>query len=433
MRKRIECFVIALLTIFCANAQQLQLGDYKPGEGINFISSDGNYHVIFRGYAQALSEFRKFEKDDKYFNRFRARRVRIRLAGKSLRPGISYRLQLNMAQSLEGDGELNGMLLDAFVAYQVHKRVKITIGQRATPTDNLELTFASNTLQLPERSRLTSAFASIREVGMFIDGNFNLPGRAVLKPSLVITNGEGPNTFFTDRGGLKYGTRINFLPFGRFRFFGQFRQVDMIREITPKLMIGGNLSYNRGMSSRRGRASGAIIYLNQNQQESLPDYMKYGFDVLFKYQGFSVVAEYLASKSFVPKDITTRVRNNGTTSETFTDANGNQNIENYINGRMMLGKGINIQAGYLTKKLYSFDARFTKLVPDEFSFMNNTLYYNRNHFYTIGLSKYLNKDYSYKIQTSFVYADAEEGSRNLDGIEQEANEWMIRVMFQVSF
>ena len=155
--------------------------------------------------------------------------------------------------------------------------------------------------------------------------------------------------------------------------------------------------------------------------------------MLFKYQGFSVVAEYLASKSFVPKDITTRVRNNGTTSETFTDANGNQNIENYINGRMMLGKGINIQAGYLTKKLYSFDARFTKLVPDEFSFMNNTLYYNRNHFYTIGLSKYLNKDYSYKIQTSFVYADAEEGSRNLDGIEQEANEWMIRVMFQVSF
>ena len=79
-----------------------------------------------------------------------------------------------MAQSLEGDGELNGMLLDAFVAYQVHKRVKITIGQRATPRDNLELTFASNTLQLPERSRLTYAFASIREVGMFIDGNFNL-------------------------------------------------------------------------------------------------------------------------------------------------------------------------------------------------------------------------------------------------------------------
>ena len=88
-----------------------------------------------------------------------------------------------MAQSLEGDGELNGMLLDAFVAYQVHKRVKITIGQRATPRDNLELTFASNTLQLPERSRLTYAFASIREVGMFIDGNFNLPGSPVASNS----------------------------------------------------------------------------------------------------------------------------------------------------------------------------------------------------------------------------------------------------------
>ena len=41
--------------------------------------------------------------------------------------------------------------------------------------------------------------------------------------------------------------------------FGQFRQVDMVRELTPKLLIGFNGSYNVGMSSRRGRRNGDFI------------------------------------------------------------------------------------------------------------------------------------------------------------------------------
>ena len=239
-------------------SQDLILGDYIPGNGLVFSSTDQNYKVVLRGYSQSLfeSKNRSFDSsnilDNNVYNRFRARRVRLRLSGNQLFPGFSYRLQVDLAQSVEGDGELSGLLLDAWVGYNITKKLKIIFGQKATPTDNLSVQMASNSLQLPERSRLTSAFASIREVGLFMEGKFKTGKKSVLKPMLCVTNGDGSNTLSNDFGGLKYGARINFLPFGTFRNFGQFRQVDMVRELSPKLMLGINGSYNVGMSSRRG-------------------------------------------------------------------------------------------------------------------------------------------------------------------------------------
>jgi hypothetical protein len=98
----------------------------------------------------------------------------------------------------------------------------------------------SNSLQLPERSRLTSAFASIREFGLFAKGTFRTGGGTYLKPYITITNGDGANVFGNDRGGLKYGARLDFLPFGLFTNFGQFRQADVVRELTPKLVMSGS-------------------------------------------------------------------------------------------------------------------------------------------------------------------------------------------------
>ena len=63
--------------------------------------------------------------DNNVYNRFRARRVRLRLSGNQLFPGFSYRLQVDLAQSVEGDGELSGLLLDAWVGYNITKKLKI--------------------------------------------------------------------------------------------------------------------------------------------------------------------------------------------------------------------------------------------------------------------------------------------------------------------
>lgn len=425
---------------FISRTQDLVLGDYIPGNGLTFASSDDNYKVVFRGYAQSLFEHktRSFDSlaisDQNAYNRFRARRVRLRLAGNQLNPGFSYRLQVDLAQSVAGDGELSGVLLDAWVGYNISKKIKIIVGQKATPTDNLSVQMASNTLQLPERSRVTSAFASIREVGFFLDGKFKIGNKSVIKPMLNVTNGDGSNTLSNDFGGLKYGARINFLPFGTFRNFGQFRQVDMVRELTPKLMIGINGSYNVGMSSRRGRENGDFLFYNVSQNDTsyrLPNFLKTGADLLFKYRGFSLMAEFVMTKAFIADDITIRNDRYGN-PENFTTNFRSYTPSEYVRTQLMLGSGLNLQAGYLFKNLFSIDARFSSLNPDEYSFMNNTSFYNRNKYYTIGLSKYFSKNYSYKIQASYTLVD-DAIIRDLSSSEYDGSENVLRLMVQIAF
>ena len=440
MVKRITSLLICITLYNLYSSQELVLGDYIPGNGMVFSSSDQNYKVVLRGYTQSLFESKTISFDDpniiddNTYNRFRARRVRLRLSGNQLSPGFSYRLQVDLAQSVVGDGELAGLLLDAWIGYNINKKIKIVLGQKATPTDNISLQMASNSLQLPERSRVTSAFASIREVGIFMEGKFKLGNTSVIKPMINITNGDGHNTLNNDFGGFKYGARINFLPFGLFRNFGQFRQVDLVRELNPKLMIGLNTSYNVGMSSRRGRGNGDILYLNSLGDYSLPNFLKYGADILFKYRGFSLISEFVQTKAYVPTDITQRQRNDGSVSTSF-EIDGVQNVENYVRNRMMLGSGFNIQMGYLLKSLYSLDARFSNLQSDKYSFMNNSAFYNRNQYYTIGFSKYFMKAYTYKIQASYTYVN-DAMIRDLTSIENTAyqgNENILRLMVQIAF
>ena len=417
MKKLLLLFFVQILFFGKFFSQDLLLGDYIPGNGLTFASRDDNYKVVLRGYTQSLFESRRMYYDSSgiinknTFNRFRARRVRLRLSGKQLYPGFSYRLQLNLAESEADNDQLSNILWDAWIGYNINKYYRISFGQKSSPSDNIELLMASNTLQLTERSRVTGAFSNIREIGFFVDGRNNIAGsKMVIKPSFSITSGDGYGfkSISQDYGGLKYGGRINFLPFGLFRNFGQFRQVDMVRELTPKLLIGLNGSYNVGMSSRRGRRNGDFLYYKIESSDtsySLPNYLKYGLDVLFKFRGFSILAEFVQSKVSFSDSITHRNDRYGDNPESIITNFRGYSPQDYVRTQLMLGTGLNIQAGYLFKNLISVDGRITILNPDDLSFMNNTLYYNRNKYYEIGFSKYFNKNYSFKIQASYRFAD----------------------------
>jgi hypothetical protein len=290
----------------------------------------------------------------------------------------------------------------------------------------------SQTLQLPERSRLTSAFAVAREFGIFASGEFKATNDLIFRPSLSLTNGDGTNVFRRDIGGFKYGGRLSILTFGKFTNLGQFRQADVVRELTPKLLIGLAYSTNNGVSSRRGEGNGAILYLDSVGNYSLPNYTKYGVDFLFKYKGFSLLGEFVYSTAKVPTNITTRIRNDGSTSNVML-VNGVQDVENYVKGRMMLGKGYNIQGGYLFKNKYSVDARYTYLDADANSFLNNPTVYNRPKYYTVGLSKYLSRGYGFKVQASITYVELEPGSLDIIGRPISQNEWITNIITTIAF
>jgi len=432
--KRILTLGLLLSVVGYSNAQEIVLNKYRFGEGLSFSGKNGNYEMGFSGYVQPYLESRKFldNGDASSYNRFRMRRARLQLSGSSAQDKLTYRLQLDLTGGGEFDAALGSVLYDAWIGYDVSKRWNVSFGQKATPTDNLEFSMRSVTLQLVDRSALSSAFGCIREFGFFADSKYKISRYSYIKPQLAITNGDGINVFHKDHGGLKYGGRIDYLPFGMFNNFGQYRQADLVRELAPKFVIGATYSYNVGISDRRGRQSESILYLDKNNNELLPDYVKYGVDFLFKYRGFSMLGEYVNASARVPGEITQRVRVDGTTSTVF-DLNGIQDVENYIKGRMMVGEGYNLQGGYVFKNYISIDGRFSYLKPEANSFLNNGLYYNRSHYYTFGLTKYLGRSYGAKIQLDCTYTKAKPGSVDINSIPIKGNEFLTRIMTTFSF
>lgn len=407
-------------------SQNAEPSTYEFGEGLKLTSNEG-HEVRITSYFQPYVDTKMYtDPDEDMATRFRMRRARLRIDGETSNKRLTYRFQVDLTGQGEFEEQQGYYLLDAFVNYKISNSLSVSFGQRPTFTDNRELFTLSNTLQLVERSRVTSAFASIREFGVFLSGNFKTGGNSLLRPYFIVTNGDGANVFKPDVGGLKVGGRVDFLPFGTFTNFGQFRQVDIVRELTPKLVIGANFSHNNQMSSRRGRDSGAIIYLNDNDEVTLPDFTKFGIDFMFKYKGFSAIGEFVKTAASVPDDITQRVRDNGTVTPNFL-VNGIQDVENYVKGRMMLGEGYNIQMGYLFKNGFSVDGRYTHLKADEHSFLNNPTFYNRPNYYTLGFSKYLGRNYGAKIQTDITYINGNAINNNF-GNPIEGNEWIARLM-----
>ena len=82
------------------------------------------------------------------------------------------------------------------------------------------MTMNSGTLQLVDRSRLTSAFNTIFEYGLFSESTFRLSSRNYIRALTSVTSGDGDVPMQNDFGGLKYGFRIDYLrtlsdwPFG---------------------------------------------------------------------------------------------------------------------------------------------------------------------------------------------------------------------------
>ena len=434
LTRLLTLIILQLLFVEYTNAQEIIINKYKFGEGLEFSGKDNNYKMEISGYLQPYIDSKKYldNNDSSLYNRMRIRRARLNFSGSSKKEKISYRVQLDLTGGGEGDTSTESLVFDAWISYDITNRIKLTFGQKGTGTDNRELGMRSSTLQLVERSPISGAFASIREFGFFAESTYKISKQSYLKPEFAITNGDGINVFGKDHGGLKYGGRIDYLPFGLFNNFGQYRQADLERELTPKFVIGANYSYNVGISDRRGSESGTILYLDNQNNELLPDYMKYGIDFLFKYRGFSLLGEYINASARVPGGITQRVRVDGTTSTVFT-VNGIQDVDNYVKGRMMVGEGYNLQGGYVFKNLFSIDGRVSFLKPETNSFLNNATFYNRSNYYTLGITKYLARNYGAKIQLDCTYINAKPGSNDVNGNLINGDEFVTRLITTFSF
>ncbi|MAN28262.1 MULTISPECIES: porin family protein [Mesonia] len=377
--------------------------DFELGKGLQFNFENNNYQFKIGGFIQPSYSYQKTEGIDGD-SQFNAKRTYFNIGGKALKEKVSFFIQTNFS--------LSDPLLDAWVAYHPTENIHLTVGQQRTFTNNREMTFDEDKFQFTTRSLLSTELSNTgREFGVFVDGEFLL-GSVGLHPQIAVTSGDGRNSFGadsrdTDRGGLKYGGRLDVYPLGYFKKGNAKLTADLLHEEHLKMVIGGAASYNDGTSNAVGEGHNDFVIYEENGKPQLPDYRKLYADVLLKYQGFSFLAEY-ANASATGLE------------ETFVNEAGTVALQpQQISSYLALGDAYNLQAGYVTLSGLAFDLRYTSISPEFEDYAGSVL--TDKKAYTFGFTKYF-KGNDLKVQTAF------------SSIEQnEVNTFRAELVLQVVF
>ena len=263
------------------------------------------------------------------------------------------------------------MILDAVLKWTFVKNWTLWVGQTKLP-GNRERVISSANLQFVDRSLVNSRFNIDRDAGLQLRGKVFLGDKAYMLPSIAVTMGEGRNITSNNFGGYCYTAHLDVLPFGKFENKGDYFSSDLAREQTPKVSFGFTFDYNDG-AVRQGGQLGSFVRdaTGEYVENSLTTFMA---DMMFKYQGWSVLAEYAYKE-------------------------GEKESEDFSRN-FRTGNGLTIQGGYLFDNNVELSGRYTFVRQDNvLSGISDTDYY------TLGLSKYI-VGHSLKVQTDLSYITA---------------------------
>ncbi|MFT5832734.1 MAG: phosphate-selective porin OprO/OprP [Cognaticolwellia sp.] len=361
------CFFILILA--AQNQPNISL---KFGKGLQVTAADSSAHFKFNIRFQSLyNSERSLASGEDWESSFLIRRSRMKFSGWALSPKLNYKIELALSNRDLGSkydfGETNEapkIVLDAVLKWKVHQNWTIWAGQTKLP-GNRERVVSSQKLQMVDRSLVNSVFNVDREMGVQFRGKFNL-GNSILKPMASWSLGEGRNITAKNIGGYHYIGRLEWLPMGEFTSKGDYVGADLKREKKPKLALAASYSLNQG-ASRQKQSGRFLIDTSENYLNN--DLRTIFVDMMFKYQGFSLMGEY-AHKIVSDKEI----RAQEDLRLELLDAKGRS---------YYTGKGFNIQAGYLFDNNVELSARYTSVLPDtDVSFVGIDEY-------TFGVSKYI--------------------------------------------
>jgi len=212
----------------------------------------------------------------------------------------------------------------------------------------------------------------------------------VFREIAAITMGEGRNITVDNAGGYDFTGRLEVLPFGEFEGEGDYVGSDIYREQTPKLAVAVSYDLNKGASRERGQLG---RFFSQSR-----DLKTVFADAMFKYRGFSAMAEYAYKQSSGSPVVET------------------DPVSNEVNGAFFTGTAFNVQAGYLFHSNVEVAGRYTAVNPE------NITQREDQKQYTLGLSNYI-LGHTVKAQ-----ADV--------GLLRETQTWiqlMYRFQFEVGF
>ena len=372
---------------------------YSIGDGLNIRSSVGK--VSFNQSLQTLYLVNSANNFNTTNSSFSINRARLTMKGNLFDRKLTMVMRTNFANNYQsatsGSRAFNSELDEAFIQYSSNPKHTFNIGLRADYIDSRELRIEGEDLSFITRSVVSTSFDAVFDYGIRYVGKYKFGNTQMLKTYLSVTTGEGRASLQKNYGGLKYGIRLDYLPFGEFAHGGEAQMEDFEREPKPKIILGAVCSYNNGASSAFGTNGGRYLYGDGGGNIVLPDYTKCVFDYLIKYRGFYSLGSVIATSATVPTNIAGAYTLSGKFNP-YTGLSTHQ-VDSSVRSNLNLGTGFNIQAGYLLKSNWGLGVRY--------SFLNNNIYsaafagYDRN--YSFIVTRYLAGN-DLKIQAQFDYS-----------------------------
>lgn len=382
------------------NAQHIE--GPSLGNGIfNVIGKDSTFsmkmglQLQFQGAAQWEEQDGSFSEAQ---SQFLIRRARLKFDGFVYSPKLTYKVALGLSnRDVSGASIYTGnaprYILDAVMKWDFYKNFKLWFGQTKLP-GNLETLTSSTNLQFVDRSLLSKTYSIDRDLGLQLRHQTQLSEQILLKEAFAISQGEGRNITYGNLGGLQFTSRLELYPFGDFHKGGALIGGDLYREPTPKLALAVAYDYNNdAVKTRSNQGAYMLTDTGLHQTDISTVYM----DAVFKYQGFSLLAEYAERTADEP---------------IATNADGIDT--GYV---VEVGTGLNIQLGYVFENNWELSGRYSNITPET----PITGDPSENQ-YTLGVSKYL-LGHKLKVQSDFSYL-------NITGSDDQL---LFRLQFAVQF
>lgn len=383
--------ILSTALILCAISfvQSQEINAPKFGKGLfNLIGQDSTWTMKVGLRAQLLGSS-SWEENNGNETSFLTRRARLKFDGYAYSPKLKYKVELGLSnRDLSGASQYTSnaprYILDAVLQWNFYQNFELWFGQTKLP-GNRERVISSGNLQQVDRSLLNSRFTIDRDFGFQLRHHFNLTKTFIVKEIFSLAQGEGRNITTGNLGGHQYTGRIELLPFGNFASKGDYKGSDLKREKKPKLAIGLSYDYNNNAVKTRSNQGSYMTIDGADDAYFETNINTVFLDAMFKYNGVSLMAEY--------------------SDRTASDAFAKNSDGSLTGDEVQVGKGLNLQMGYLFNNDIELSGRYTHIELDK-----NITGKNPESQYTLGLSKYI-VGHKLKVQTDISHLEIE-GSNN---------------------
>ena len=389
MKTKILSIALILCAITFVESQEINAP--KFGKGLfNLVGEDSTWTMKVGLRAQLLGSS-TWEENNGNETSFLTRRARLKFDGYAYSPKLKYKVELGLSnRDLSGASQYTSnaprYILDAVLQWNFYQNFELWFGQTKLP-GNRERVISSGNLQQVDRSLLNSRFTIDRDFGFQLRHHFNLTDTFVVKEIFSLAQGEGRNITTGNLGGHQYTGRIELLPFGNFASKGDYKGSDLKREKKPKLAIG--LSYDHNNNAVKTRSNqGSYMTIDGTEDAYFETNINTVFlDAMFKYNGVSLMAEY--------------------SDRTASDAFAKNSDGSLTGDEVQVGKGLNLQMGYLFNNDIEISGRYTHIELDK-----SVTGENPESQYTLGLSKYI-VGHKLKVQTDISHLEIAGSNKKL--------------------